>query len=261
MPGCPVLLADAEVGKQVLEPVAPAGEARRVHRSVVGERGRRPAVLVARRSERRHHVVATDSGAGSQAQQVPGVVVQPVDDLDLSAVRETPMGEVGLPHLVGRRGLEPDPGTARALAWLSDDEAGRVEDAPDGRGRRDRAPLTAEVPGDRDRTAIEPVGGELRPQLDDPGAHGIGRPARVGARSARARLEGIEPALPVPAQKPVQVPAAHPALGRGGGDGQLLCDDLKDGHPMLRHWAGRSICSSRRRPPRAPRPRPSSGTG
>ena len=43
MPGCPVLLADAEVGEQVLEPVAPAREARRVHRTLVRERGRRPA--------------------------------------------------------------------------------------------------------------------------------------------------------------------------------------------------------------------------
>ena len=44
---------------------------------------------------------------------------------------------------------------------------------------------------------------------------------RVAMRPARARLEGLEPAVPVAAEEPVQMPAAHPVLGRGGGDGQL----------------------------------------
>ena len=44
---------------------------------------------------------------------------------------------------------------------------------------------------------------------------------RAGQRPARARLEGVKPALPVPAEEAVQMPAAHPVLGRGGGDGQL----------------------------------------
>ena len=66
-------------------------------------------------------------------------------------------------------------------------------------------------------------------------AHGVRRPARVGQRPARARLEGLEPAVPVAAEQAVQMPAADAVLGRGGGDGQLRGDDLEDGHPMLRH--------------------------
>ena len=43
----------------------------------------------------------------------------------------------------------------------------------------------------------------------------------VGERPAGARLEGVEPAVPVPAQEAVQVSAADPVLRRRGGDGQL----------------------------------------
>jgi hypothetical protein len=96
-----------------------------------------------------------------------------------------------------------------------------VEDAPDGRGGGDRPTLAYEVPGDRDRAGVETAGGELGPQLDDPGADDFGRPVRAGMRPARARLEGVEPTGPVPAEEAVQMPAAHPVLGRGGGDGQL----------------------------------------
>ena len=52
-------------------------------------------------------------------------------------------------------------------------------------------------------------------------AHGVRRPAGAGARPARARLEGLEAAVPVPAQEAVQVLPADPVLGRRGGDGQL----------------------------------------
>ncbi len=87
----------------------------------------------------------------------------------------------------------------------------------DGTGR----PSRSEVPGDRDRARVEAAGGELGAQGDDPRAHGVGRPVRVGVRPAGARLEGIEPAVPVAAEEAVQMPAADPVLGRRGGDGQL----------------------------------------
>ena len=54
-------------------------------------------------------------------------------------------------------------------------------------------------------------------------------------RSARLRLEFVEPTVPVPPQQLLQMLSADPDLDRGGGDGQLLGDDLEDGHPMLRH--------------------------
>jgi len=60
------------------------------------------------------------------------------------------------------------------------------------------------------------------------------RPGLVSGRR-EARLEGIETAVPIPAQEALQVLPAHPVLARRGGDGQLLGDDLEDSHSMLRH--------------------------
>ena len=112
--GRAVLLADAEVREQVLQTVAAAGEARRIHRPVVGERGRGPAPGVAGRGEGRHHVVTADPPEHGAPQQVPRVVVEPGADLHPAPVGEAPVGEVRLPDLVGRGGLEADPGAPRA---------------------------------------------------------------------------------------------------------------------------------------------------
>ena len=112
-------------------------------------------------------------------------------------------------------------GAARALARFGHDQPGGVEDAPDGRGRRDGQALALEVPGDRGRARVETMGGELRAEGDDPDALGVGCPVRAGVRSAGAWINGVESAVPVPMQEPVQVPAADPELGRGGGHGQL----------------------------------------
>jgi hypothetical protein len=38
------------------------------------------------------------------------------------------------------------------------------------------------------------------------------------------------------------MPAADPVLSRCGGDGQMRCDDLEDGHPMLRHATDCHAC-------------------
>ena len=168
--------------------------------------------------ERGDHVVASDPPEDGAAEQVAGVIVEPGADLDLTAVGQAPVGEVRLPDLVGRRSLEPDPGAARALARLGHDESGGVQDAPDGRGRWDRQVLAPEVPGDRGGACVEAPGGELDPQRDDPVAHGTGCPARVRVRPPRPRLKVVEAVRPVPAQEPVQVPAADAALGRCGGD-------------------------------------------
>ena len=161
MAGRPVLLADGEVREQGLEGVASPGEARRVDRAVVGERGGGPAVGVAGRAERGHDIVVADPPKGPAAEQVAGVVVEPRADLDLAPIGQAPVGDVGLPQLVGRRGLEAQPRAAWALVRLRRDQPRGMEDAPDGRGRWDRPALALEMPGDHDRAGIEPSGGEL----------------------------------------------------------------------------------------------------
>jgi hypothetical protein len=136
-------------------------------------------------------------------------------------VGQVPVGEVGLPDLVGRGGLEPDPGAARALARLGHDEPGGMEDAPDGRGRRGGQALPLQVPRDGGRTRVQAAGGELDPQGDDPATHLVGCPVRARVRPPGPRPEVVEASITVPAQEPVQVAAADAELGCGGGNGQL----------------------------------------
>ena len=187
-----VLLSDPEIGEEILEVVAATREARGVDRAVVGERGGRPAVGVARGSECRDDIVARDPGAGRAREQVTGVVVEPADDLDLGPVREAPVGEVGLPELVGRGRLEADRGAARALVRLGHDEARCVEDAPDRRGRRNRQLLASKMPADRRRTGVEAAGDKLGSELDDPVTHLPGRPLRAAMWAPRLRPDGFE---------------------------------------------------------------------
>jgi hypothetical protein len=149
------------------------------------------------------------------------VVVEPADDLDLSAVGETPVGEVGLPERIGRGGFEPDPGAARALVRLGHDEAGAMEDPSDRRGRRRLQAFALEVPADRCRSGVESSGDKVPPEFDDPVTHGDRNPLRTGMGPSGPRLEGFEPAFPIPAQKPVQMAATDAALGCRGGDRHL----------------------------------------
>ena len=66
------------------------------------------------------------------------MVVDEVQDLDLGAVGQVPLGRIGLPAFVGQRCLETDEGGARLLVRLWGDQAMTTEDAPDwaARGRR-----------------------------------------------------------------------------------------------------------------------------
>ena len=81
-----VLLGDAEVGEQVFEAVAAAGEAGGVDRAIVGECGLRQAIDVGRGQEGADHGLAGDSSTSLAGEQVTRVVVEPVDDLHTGAV-------------------------------------------------------------------------------------------------------------------------------------------------------------------------------
>jgi hypothetical protein len=146
--------------------------------------------------------------AGRASEQVAGVVVEPADDLDLAAVGQVPVGNVGLPDRVGLRGLEADPGAAWAFARLGYDEAGGMQDAPDGGRRGGGQALTLEVPGDGGGTRVEAAGGELAAQGGDPVTDDAGRPLRASVRPPGPRLEVVETALPVPREETMQVLAA-----------------------------------------------------
>ena len=95
--GCGVLLFGAEVSEAGLEGVSaafPAGEAGGVDHGVVGERGRRKAVVSTGLVEGVDNDRAGDTPMHGDGQGVAGAVVEPGDDLGLGTCGEAPMGEV-----------------------------------------------------------------------------------------------------------------------------------------------------------------------
>ena len=109
-----------------------------------------------------------NTGVCGEVQQVSGVVVEPADDLGVVPGSQCPVGEVGLPGLVRAVGLEPDEGAAGPFLRLRGDGAGSLQDPSDRRPGRG-ATVPVEVGEDRVGTSIQTCGGQLVPQLNDPG--------------------------------------------------------------------------------------------
>ena len=78
-----------------------------------------------------HHDRAGDPAVGGDRQGVAGVIVEPGQDLDVGAVGEAVVGEVGLPGLVRLVGFEADVGGAGPLLGLRGDQPGAVQGAVD----------------------------------------------------------------------------------------------------------------------------------
>ena len=103
--GVAVLLGDAEDrrgGTRRRSSRRRSGRCRRGRCRSAWRRGSRVRRLAARNVV--DDDVAGDRGVGGAAEQVAGVVVEPVEDLDVGAVGQAPVGEVGLPALVGLGG-------------------------------------------------------------------------------------------------------------------------------------------------------------
>ena len=107
------------------------------------------------------------------------MVIEQVQDFDVGAVGELPMGRVGLPHLIGQLGLEANPGGLRALVWLRLNQAVGLEDPPDGRPRGGSSEAKPEVVGDGLGAGIEANVCKLAPQVDDGLLNLRGGPARA----------------------------------------------------------------------------------
>jgi hypothetical protein len=154
------------------------------------------AIGVAGLQERVDDDGAGDRGVRAAGQQVAGEVTEPVDDLRAGAAAERPVGEVGLPALIGHVRLEPEAGGAGPLAWLGSDQAGGVQDPADGRGRRDVQPGLFQAPGDRDRAGVPAGRGQLQTGLEDEVADFVPGRARIapGLRERASTASG-PPAL------------------------------------------------------------------
>src|SRR5450759_2658045 len=107
------------------------------------------------------------------------MVIDQVQNLDVGAVGQLPVGRVGLPHLVGQLGLEAYPGRLGALVRLRLDQAVGFADSPDGRPRRSSSEAEPEVVGNGLGAGVEARVGELAPQIDDRLLNLWGGPARA----------------------------------------------------------------------------------
>lgn len=190
--GGSVLLVDAEQRQEVFDGVARAAEAGGGDAAVVGQRAGRGAVLVDSGEEGGDDVVTADGSMGGAGEQVAGVVVEPGQDLDVGRVLKAPVAEVRLPHLVGLGHLKARVGASGALAWLRGDQSGVREDPADRRWRPRLVALALQVPGDRHRPGVQPVGGQLHAQLDHARANLVAGRRRRGLGTARPWLQRVQ---------------------------------------------------------------------
>ena len=160
------------------------------------------------------------------------MVVFEVDDLDLRAVGQSEMGDVGLPALVGQRRFEADEAGLRTLLGLGSDKAPAHEDPPDGRGRRRRMTVALEVPGDGLRPGVEPTLAQPFPQTDDLVFDLVGRTRRAVMRTPRSGFEGGVAVSPVAPDQ-----GCDPGLGHPVGPGHLSHRATLD-HDGIGHVAG-----------------------
>jgi hypothetical protein len=152
--------------------------------AVAGEHPLGPAVAGHRGVQVCRDVAGLEDRPGGGAGQQPGVIVDDVEDLGLAAAGERPVGDAGLPELVGQAGLEPVPGRAGPLVRLGSDKAAAGQDPPDRRHRRRGARLLAQVPGDGLRTRVMTSFGQVLAQRHDRVLDGLAGPLRAGMRTA-----------------------------------------------------------------------------
>lgn len=232
--GSAILLPDVQGGEDVLEFVASAAVAGGVDAAVVGQGRRGRAVGLDGGEEGVHHVAASDGPVGGAAEQQAGVVIEPVQDLHVRSVGQAPVSEVGLPGLVGLRGLEPDVGALWAFAGLGSDQPGGVQDAADRGCRRGGESFLPQMPGDRDRAGIGARRDQHLPQLHDPITNPVGDRVRAGQRGPGSGVEPVKTFVPVAGEEPMEILPRHPMFGRGRGDRHLPGDDLQHHDTMLR---------------------------
>jgi hypothetical protein len=95
------------------------------------------------------------------------VVVDDVEDLEVGAVGDGDVGDVGLPALVGQVGFEADVTALGALVGLGGHEPARLEHAPNRGGRRCLAVPVREVEPDGLSASVQPCVEQLFAHRDD----------------------------------------------------------------------------------------------
>lgn len=134
------------------------------------------------------HDRAGDRAVCRDVQGHPGVVVQPGDDLDVGAVGQGHVGEVGLPAFVGLVGFEPSVGALGLLGRGGDDPVVVGQD-PGHAGSGDGYRGAGQVSADRLRAGVVP-GGDQPVSFGQHGRHDrLGHGPWAGLGPPRPRFE------------------------------------------------------------------------
>jgi hypothetical protein len=153
------------------------------HRTVVGEVAGRKPICRSRFTDRGVKGWAVEHWRSVAADGEPGMVVELVADLHLGAVRERPVGDVGLPAFVGLVSFEPVPARPWSRMRLWRDEPAIRQNPPDRRDRRRGAVPLLEVERDRGSTGVVTVAVELLAHRDDRVLHRASRLPWAGVRA------------------------------------------------------------------------------
>ena len=196
--------ADPEPRALELDRAPPSARRRGEHRAIVREQRCAEPMGRSGSVEARDDIGRLEDHERIRGDHQPGVVVEDVQDLDLSSVGKAHVGDVSLPAFVRHVGFEPHERAARSLLGLRGDEPPAHQDPPD---RRDRGHLcltvaTGQVDPDRVRPCIEPEVTQLLAQLDDLVFECLSGAKGTSPRSARARLE---PAIPFGIEAPADL--------------------------------------------------------
>ena len=171
------------------------------------------------------------------AQSEAGVVVEEREDLDVGAVGQGPVGEVGLPALVRQVRLEPQVGALGSLARFRRDQPFAGQDPPDRRHRWHGPSLALQVGVQGVRAGIQARSRQLLSQSHDPRDHVVVGRVRVGARSGRLPLDRV-PAPGPPSGHQFADPDRRDPVLPGDRSMRLAGQDCLDDDPVLRHPQG-----------------------
>ena len=155
------------------------------------------------------HDRAGHSAVSGDRDRVAGVVIDPAQDLDLAVVGEAPVGEIGLPHLIGQFRLEADVGRTRSFLGLRGDPTVTIQDAVHRRPRDPQVVVMSEMPDDLVGARVVTTGDKSVTDRHDQLHRRLGCPVRRRKWTSRAWNE------------------------RGVAIGAVARDEL--GHPALRH--------------------------
>lgn len=178
---------------------------------------------------------AGDAVVGGDREGVAGVVVEEVEDFDVGAVGQAPVGEVGLPAFVGLFGGEADVGGLGSFLGLGSDHSGGVQVAADGVDRDGQAVAVVQVPGDGLWAVVEAVAGQFGAQRHDQVDGGLCQPGRAGVGAPGAGCECGVAVAPVAGHQLGDPALRHPVGPGGLGLAQSLLDNGSDDQTRFRH--------------------------